>query len=371
MVKKIKILVLLLLMMFSLPGRAEQNGFFTLDHTKFKVSDASVIEIKNMPVVRSQDSIGLCFAFEAAGAIDAANCKARNWDCSQLDDNRRVSSLDLAHYSGSYQQSKDHISPDEKDLSQTEGGNATLAVNEALFGTGSFIRESCAPFDQLVAKQGTAEQVVALQTASWENLKNLYIQIHKKVGNCETCALNYQATGEETTKLKDIEDDFKLQRDNADLLRAFAAGTYSEFLNKILVPEKCKQSARNHLLLTGQWSLEYFPKEKKDENYNAFLSKVKGVLKMGNPIMVNNFCAQDKAPNSAKDCADYQHGFLISGYRKVCDSKNQCRDAVKVHNSWGQNWQDHNDDGWVDAKELFNRTYYQHATLGWLEQPTH
>jgi hypothetical protein len=46
---------------------------------------------------------------------------------------------------------------------------------------------------------------------------------------------------------------------------------------------------------------------------------------------------------------------VISGYKKVCNGSD-CKDIFKVHNSWGEEWQKLNNDGWLDADQIVNNT---------------
>lgn len=356
--------IILFLMFISVRSFAESNGFFTIDESQYKTNPTSLLEVTNMPPVRSQDSIGICYAFTAAAAIDAANCKIAQKDCSKITNKEKASVLDLARYSTETADT-DSSSKASAPLSGgiAEGGDPTLALYNAAFENGAFIRESCAPFDQIISKIASPSQTLELQAQAWERLKLTYSQYKKKYEECKQCAADYAATATEK-----IKQDFNLQRSNDEILKAFAAGSYSEFLDSLLIPSKCKGSARELTNLSGRWEINLFPKKKKDKNYNAALGKIKDILKSKNPVIVNTYCAADDKPSNMAACKGRLHSFLITGYRKVCDSNNKCKEAIKIHNSWGQAWQDQNDNGWVDAKSVLDRTYYADNSLSWLQE---
>lgn len=49
------------------------------------------------------------------------------------------------------------------------------------------------------------------------------------------------------------------------------------------------------------------------------------------------------------------HSLVISGFKRV-KNLNVTKDVFKLHNSWGVEWQNKNNDGWVDADVFVQNT---------------
>jgi hypothetical protein len=97
--------------------------------------------------------------------------------------------------------------------------------------------------------------------------------------------------------------------------------------------------------------------------YSEFIKKVTDLLKSNTPI-VSGVCLDEKLPS---DQCKNGHSVLITGYRQVCNSnRSNCTDYIKVHNTWGQDWQDKNRDGWIDANNYYQYLYHDKNTFAWL-----
>jgi len=112
-------------------------------------------------------------------------------------------------------------------------------------------------------------------------------------------------------------------------------------------------------------------------NYEGLLNKIKSKLIQEFPVILS-FCAREiydaeeyKADFYEKKysyCSGEGHAVVVHGYKQICDSKNVCRDTLRIQNSWGQSWQDHNSNGWVDAQTLLDRTSYVRPQIAvWIE----
>ena len=97
-------------------------------------------------------------------------------------------------------------------------------------------------------------------------------------------------------------------------------------------------------------------------------NKIAEVVKNGYPVGLNSLCV-DK---SAKDGCG-AHELVVSGFKKTCNAAGKCIDQLKVHNSWGQGWQDqYTNNGWVNADDLLNRYEAETITkqaIVWLQNP--
>lgn len=343
---------------------------------QYAVEPGTQSQITNMPRVRSQDSFGICYAFAASVLYDQASCVENEIaDCGSLPDESRVSAVDMARFSVNLPDGLD--SRDKFNYEELrEGGSAALALDNSL-GVLHNASESCAPFDQLVAKVKNPNEAQKIELAMWKRFQDSYETYKKKSKECAACGLEYA-----TAKSQELKDKFNLKTSNQEILQAFAQDTYGKFLDRLLVPEECWEFKKG-LSLLGGWGVSIYPKSGEKSDYNKMLAMIKKNLANKRP-MAFGFCTQEpltvksikacnEATNASGTITGFGHEVVIRGYRRVCKvnagkTTKECYDAVQVQNSWGQSWQNENDDGWVDAKELLDRSFYGTQTLTWLEK---
>ena len=111
-----------------------------------------------------------------------------------------------------------------------------------------------------------------------------------------------------------------------------------------------------------------FPAVGDTANHQQLKNKIGEVIRKGYPVAFNSLCV-DK---SYKDgCGG--HELVISGFKTTCNAAGKCIDQLKVHNSWGQLWQDrYTNKGWVHADDLINRYEADVITkqaIVWLQNP--
>lgn len=123
-------------------------------------------------------------------------------------------------------------------------------------------------------------------------------------------------------------------------------------------------SCEDQTKLTGYPKTIMYPENSNSKvSYSDLLNKSKEVLKTGVPFVLDGVCPFYRG----KQCVG-THSVAVAGYRKVCKKDGSCRDLLKVHNSWGEDWQRKNNDGWVDAESLLTRKDNPKLGLqmGWL-----
>ncbi len=344
---------------------------------QYAIDPGTLTQITNMPRVRSQDSLGICYAFAASILFDEANCVRKGIaDCASVSDQEKVSPVDLARYSIELDRDKHDVSDRYNYEGLKEGGSAALALQNARSAQHS-AREACAPFDQFVSRAQSPQEAQKIESAIWKRFQDSYETYQKKFKECANCGLEYA-----TAISKELKDKFNLRTSNQEILQAFAQETYEKFLDRLLVPEECWEFEKG-LSLLGGWSLITYPKPGQKSDYNQMLAMIKKNLANKRPMAfafctqeplgVKNMKACNEARNGSGSITGFGHEVVIKGYRRVCKvdagkTTRDCYDAVQVQNSWGQSWQNQNDDGWVDAKELLDRSFYETQTLTWLEQ---
>lgn len=371
----IKISLLLFFFDIGLANARGEYGLYPVDE-----GSPSEFEIASMPRTRSQDSLGLCYSFAAATLLDAQTCidKLNGKNCENMDDKYKVSPLDLSRYGNKVSGSDSYDPYSYNGIHESKVLDVTL--RNALHAGGMIASETCSPYHQIVAKNEDPKKREELEINLWKRLKHLHEKA-KKNPNCDDCQI------ETATAIEDIRKDFQLKASNQDILNAFAEDSFALFLDKALIEERCRYEDLAEM--SSNYEVKTFPtadlpntSKQKEESYSKMLDQIKNVLKVKKVPLGLNFCAEKGklSRKSMKDCAGdsgetsstagYGHSVVISGYRRVCKTANanECYDAVRVQNSWGQDWQDKNNDGWVDARELLKRTFFEQASLTWLEK---
>jgi len=131
--------------------------------------------------------------------------------------------------------------------------------------------------------------------------------------------------------------------------------TFSEFLHSVIL-DPCE----HEIIFNPKPRFDEFPKKHKGIKQKDLLPEIKKVLNTDNPVQIGGVCIRKDATGNC-----VTHTFVIAGYKTVCpESKKACpkdkkncsesdyRTLVKVHTSWGEEWQKEYNGGWVDAESI-------------------
>ncbi|HDX4047997.1 TPA: hypothetical protein ROG05_000338 [Enterobacter soli] len=320
----------------------------------YKTAEGSTLEITNLPKRRSQGSAPICYASVAASIIDYEYCKANNiTDCSLLSDDKRVSMIDLSRYN--------HDLPENVDISDrfnyeglSDKGSSAVYVIDVARRTQQVAKESCAPESAInFYEDGRAESVIKGLKIK-EMLKLMYEGYQEKTKQDKTQAENY-ANAAANFILAEI-NLLTLQK---DVVNAFKESSFEKFTDMVYVPDIC-WDIKNQLDIKRNWEIGQSEKM----NYAKSIDKIKELLKNKN-LPVLGICAEEPLKSKVMKQCSAGHSVYVAGYRKMCGKGNTCVDVIRVINSWGTKWQEDHDDGWVMAKPLLNRGFYEKASIEW------
>lgn len=325
-----------------------------------------------MPPLINQGSAGICYAAVASVMLNQAKCTEEGiTDCKRMPDSKRFSTLDLTRFNRDLR--KEHsdakLNPDEIDISDrfnyeglslNNGSAGALILYRALRANTS-IKESCAPLSQTLSKNNNIRIARQEEMAMWEEIKATYS--------------SYLSKGPQKSEFAKSAADHLKERYNfvastEDIYNGFAEGSYEKFIDRLLIPDNC-WDFKNFVSLKGRWEVKIFP-ESTTSNFPNTIKKIKSILLQQRPISVS-YCLQPTQNHNnfksciSKDDSSNGHEAVIYGYRRSCKSKNNCVDELRIQNSWGDLWQKMHNDGWVDAKKLLDRTYYERQSLSWIE----
>lgn len=302
---------------------------------EFKTVTKSQKVINNMTPIKEQDGIGLCYAFGSATLLEHYTCTQKALDCNRTNPDNRLSPLHLATF--------DHI---KVSGGISIGGFSDHILRKVNNVHGPIVQEKCAPYESLIQKGKVMRDGALVEATTeevgYEKIKSLYNKSRKQGTDCVHCA----------RELKEIFGD-KIQSSVADILEAMKDPQFETFLTKILLPKHCIDNGT----FIPPYQIDAFPNGNQKAIVRPEQLKDHVIKYLYNDLPVGvSFCPRrsNKAP-----CSSGAHFAVINGMKKVC-SKDKCKIAFKLQNSYGKDWQDANSDGWVDADWLM-QVAYEHS----------
>ncbi len=300
--------------------------------------------IANMPRVRSQDSLGVCFGFSSATVVQHYACLEQKSSCNPLDEMKEISPMSMVAWANPNDPNKragtwtNHSNIRFSGLGYGALGHFALDKNNMTFS------ESCYPFDQLANRYSDDKE--AIETIV-EKLKAEYDRFKTEGSTCEECLL------------KLVQKDLGAKTTLRDLAIGLKQKTFEQFLYTAFVGS-CESGL---IAITPPAKMNMFPKQNETANYKELLGEIKKVLSLGRPLILDSVC-----PYYENNKCTGGHSVVITGYRSICkkDNPKDCRDVLKIQNSWGEDWQKRNDDGWLDAKILLGDKPFSEGAVSWL-----
>ena len=316
----------------------------------------SIIEVPNMPRVRSQDHLGICHAFSAATLAQKYYCDLQKvQNCSAVTPDKEISPLSVLSFKNLDEKKKlENIAINERSLQLKGGGNAFVNLwnSQESF---SFFQEACFPFDQFVEKFGQNKEMMDATIAKLERFFKANKKSATEAEAVEACPSCLQ---EERNLVATI---FPQDKYKNKLEHGLTKNTFPEFLYETLFAAGCKK------INMPSPNVNLFPDFKQESTDEEVTNKIKEVLATGVPLQISNVM-------SVVNYEKIGHVFVISGYKKVCKPNGECLELVKAHNSFGKEWQDQANGGWIVLSDLLkskeDRVNGKHksASLSWLTE---
>jgi len=307
------------------------------------------VEISNMPKVKAQGPYDICTPYASQYIIQHNICKQLNIiPCSKVSQDLEVSPIYLSAFSN----------PNSSDLEpgllqnhtnlnlfdgRMNGFNILLNSSRSF----AFRPESCFPSDVFNNLVGNNRDIAIdfVNTA----LSPFY-QKNKGETECTEC-------------LKQINRLLNTSLTEAQLNRALGMRSFAEFLFAIIFPDGCGK----HIRPPKKPSLGFFPKDQNPVTSDELKKKIKEILDLDLPVQIARLCTGGLIENECKN----MHAVVLSGYKTICTKTEPtiCRKLYKVQNTWGQEWQDQNNDGWMDAEHLLKNIEppFNNGLLSWLK----
>ena len=328
------------LLIFTATCFAGGHPAFTPMPQEYLSTSGQIIEVRNMPKVRNQGGLPVCDGYAAWYLLMQYQCKRAGSDCKSLEPGAVPHPVLFASlgatssYSGKYGRTT---------VLYSEGSATYSALNE-LQSTGKALADSCFNYEQLVYSKYHGDQVSMAK--AFESLKANYFDQFKSTGKvCMDCLL--------TT----LQQNFDLTVDATTAEKALNEKIFDQFLYDVMYGQ-CRTKAKMPFAFENRG----WPNDNESASYDGFIKKLAGIFGTNTPVAVGA-CLDEQPPT---DHCKSAHGMAIAGYRKVCNG-GRCSEYIKVHNSWGKEWQDRNSKGWIDARNFYEYMQKSKNSMTWIE----
>lgn len=342
-----KYILLIIIFLFEL------NAFAEYPYTTYDDSytdNGSVYEVTPLTPIKSQDGIGLCYAFAATSLLENYRCRELNLNCN--DPHELLSSLDVT----SYNQLKN----------LKEAGSTNMILSNIQKSNKKVAREECIQFSTLVHQIKDEKNLIySNEKQGWLFLARKWNE-YKGIGKNGEIIKRNDCVGCLVDSIKTTLVNIKTPADQ--IKNAFLeAHSMEEFLYKALLPSECLKEDKMASIP------DFIAKGYPDENEGKKISdddlskKIESLLISNIPLHMR-ICSDQIRP-----CRDGSgHAIVLVGIKEVCSEINgDCKTVVKVKNSWGISWQKQTNDGWVDLNILIeaSRARDTSANITWIERP--
>ncbi len=325
-------------------------------------------EVNNLLPIKDQGDIGFCYAFSATSLLEQFNCKIKGSDYCKNKKDVTLSVLHTATYGSMLKKIYEGGTPSQLLANIEREGKFTIA------------KEGCAPYRALISIYNeeittppnqfnyTLEMLlysVFKTKTGWDTLKKTFIDFRKRYSSRDTekaleVAKNIkQFHPELNTSIQEIADALCKERSDEEY-----------FVRDILIPDYCLDEAET---LPRFVSKSLRANAKFEDTFVDRQELLKHIIKLIsiNTPSVLSFVSGKSTQTNKIDA----HATLISGVKVVCNkNSSDCKTMLKLHNSYGEEWQLIHNEGWVLAEKIINNAFSlpNHTpVLAWVKAENH
>lgn len=281
------------------------------------VCDKSYVEIQNLPPLRDQGVYGLCYAHSTLMLLEHLRCSQSSSSSSCYKNAGSV--LHLARFNTN------------KGQRIVAGGFPGNVLEHFRYNGRDLATESCAPYEKWLDLGKTSPPADA--SGEHDYFYSMWNKLRENSSHENKLCL--------ANELKDAGFNQNIQ-ELMSVIDKVNELSWKELRYKILVPESCF----NESIKYPDYDILPYPRRGTDKkDFKGLRDQIYRSLSKGYPLEAS-FCAET---DSNGNCG--YHSATIVGQRHVCDL-NECRLQFRIQNSYGESWQRHNDNGWVDGENL-------------------
>lgn len=344
-------------------GELENKNFrcdFPKIETIFQPLTRNEIYIQNMPRIHDQAGFGSCMAY-ALGAIIQQNIFTYEqfYNNNFIDKNKVPKRLDISYFGlqlftrgnkNSFVDEADRFDFEESYIVHSKNGFLDGKIlgsdyNDLNIGydkKGFFYTNECNNLDYVPInmKYKTKCKIETFDQEFETNqqyFKNIYKNYHKLVNNQSADYFN--------PILDSLSDIFGMPASQIALIKALKEDEYNKFLKTLFFTCNNGRYSFPNYLHFNQLNISKLSKTEQKQ-------KIIDILCEGKPIIFAHYALSN---------SEGGHDAVICGYKKVMDlATKKYKDVFKIQNSWGENWQYVNLDGWIDADVIVQSLFGLH-----------
>lgn len=301
----------------------------------YKEISGSKIEIENMPAYKTQSDLGECKAYSLAAILQQyVNTK---WKSDIPDPKNPPADMAISYFGLMAYTNQNKLQENSLQFLQINGNKMREVIDNLSKNGNRLILENCKNFENLTkefslnGKKGLEKRDDFLNYSKeiFQNLKSI----------------NEQNIKDYTQEINKLNEFVNLGFNQKTLKKALTKNIYDEFLYTLFFDD-CKKEN-----FPSGFRAAIFPLDSMNVTYQDIKLQVIKGLNIGKPVLFPSLCASQ---NIGEICNE-THSLVISGFKKVKYGNTQ-KDVLKIHNSWGEEWQKKNNDGWIDADTFVNNT---------------
>ena len=299
----------------------------------YKEVAGTKIEIDNMPAYKTQGELGECKAFSLAAILQ--QYVNTIWKSDIPDPKNPAADMAISHF-GLMAYTNQIPNIDKTLRFNQSGGKSMNEVIDDLSRNGNkLILENSKPFENITKEFSSTlglvkrDEFLNYLQHIFNNLKNSNVT---KIKDCTN----------EILKLNSI---VNLNFNQLNLKKSLTKKDFEQFLYSLFFDD-CKMEN-----FPSGFSAAAFPLDIMNVEPNDIKVQIIKGLRLNKPVLFPALCVSQ---NLGEECK-LGHSLVFSGFKQV-KINNIIKDVFKVHNSWGEEWQKINNDGWMDADLICQNT---------------
>jgi hypothetical protein len=340
-------------------------NFCSISHAKFpydlpydinKLVFKDIITVSNMPPVKSQDGVGLCYSFTATNLLENFRCNELKLDCN--DKSQQISILDTASF---YDPKMENLNSRKiKEIAATR--DILLNINKF---KPKLAKEECVSFSFLVYEISSNQRILSSNEKNgWNYLVQAWTHFREQK--------QYNSENLLACTANNIKNELlNLSTSKNQIIDALkTASNLEQFLFKTILPSECLLD--KNLLYIPDFEVKHATAfSDTPTELEQFKEQLKFEIGHNIPVEIticNTELVNNKCPHGRN------HSVVLNGIKQACEPNFKgCKTMVKIQNSFGQRWQELNNDGWADLETIINANIATSpigmASFIWIQKP--
>lgn len=308
------------------------------------LSKAGSFEVSHMPPIKDQGQIGLCYGFSSTALLENFRCRELGVNCH--DKSQLISTLDVTSYFLSFNSSIPRA--------LRAGGVTQFVLSNILEQDAKLASDKCINYSSFGKPAGLFDSPRFIEKNGWDYLNAKWNEYNQnKLKNVSIC-VNCMAD--------DIKKYLKKMKTPVGQIEDALVNSHSveEFLFKAIIPNECFDD--NKSITLPSFEVKSFPTTAEEKGPEKLAKKIESILLNNIPLEISIRMISGGEFGG--------HSIVLAGIKRFCKAPGEgCKTLVKVQNSWGELWQDYNNDGWVDLVPLTQVVLAEFNSIVWLQKP--